>query len=238
MSVGKGATTMNRVLLLLSYLLGSILLCTPALAENESVNPGINQHYQDPDFDTWVGRFEHPGREVYDQRKAIVAAAGIKPGMAVADIGAGTGLFTKLFAPAVGQQGRVYAVDIAENFVDNIQRIAAERDWPQVRGVVNTAMSVGLPPDSIDLAFVCDTYHHFEYPQSMLASIRTALKPGGRLIVIDFRKVPGQTSEWVMNHVRANKQTVIKEIEQAGFKLTGEESFLKTNYYLHFSKRD
>jgi predicted methyltransferase len=95
---------------------------------------------------------------------------------------------------------------------------------------------VALAPESIDLAFVSATYHHFEYPRSMLAPVRRALKPGGALVVIDFPKRPGLSSPWVMGHVRADKAAVIREIEAAGFRLMEERPILRRNYFLRFEK--
>ena len=105
-----------------------------------------------------------------------------------------------------------------------------------VKGVVNTPTDVMLDAGSIDLAFTVDTYHHFEYPQSMLATIHRALRPGGRLIVIDFKKQHGKSSAWVMGHVRASRTRVIEEITSAGFMLINDRPLLKTNYFLEFGK--
>ena len=221
----------------LLYVLLAAVLCPPVLyAEEQSVRPGINRYYQNPDWQQWVNTFERQGREVYDKRYAIVEASGAQPGMTVADIGAGTGLFTRLFAERVGPEGRVYAVDISRPFVENVLRTAREQGLANVEGIVNSDRDVSLPPASVDLAIVVDTYHHFEYPATMLSSIHDALRPGGRLIVIDFRRHPSFSSRWVMGHVRAGKSTVIDEISRAGFRLLDEKSLLRTNYYLVFSK--
>ena len=209
-----------------------------AQAEEQNVRPGINRYYKDPDWQQWVNTFERPGREVYDRRHAIVDAAGVGEGQVVADIGAGTGLFTRLFARRVGPQGRVYAVDISRPFVDNILRSAREQGLDNVQGVVNSDKDAALPPASIDLAFLVDTYHHFEFPISMLSSIHQALKPGGRLIVIDFRRDPRHSSRWVMGHVRAGRDTVVDEITRAGFRLIDDKPLLRTNYYLEFRRLD
>lgn len=223
---------------------GLVVLCalgvpfTFTQAEQPGANPAINLPYRDPDFDTWVARFEQPGREVYDLRQEIVAATGAREGMDVADIGAGTGLFTLLFARKVGAEGRVYAVDIAEKFVENIRRRAQEQGLNNVVGIVNSQADTKLPPQSIDLAFICDAYHYFEKPQEMLRSIRQALRPGGTLVIIDFRRDDGADSSWVKEHVRAGKETVIREVKTAGFELAGEEDFLKRNYFLRFVKQD
>lgn len=202
-----------------------------------SAKPDINAPYQHPVYQDWVRRFEHPGREVYDRRYEIVNAVGIRPGMTVADIGAGTGLFTRLFVPLVGARGLVYAVDISRGFVASIERMAREQGLNNVRGIVNTQTDVSLPASSVDIAFVCDTYHHFEHPRETLASLHRALRPDGLLVVIDYRRVAPASAPWVLQHVRAGKDKVIEEIEAAGFQLTDDLPFLKTNYFLRFRKR-
>src|SRR5919206_3772426 len=105
--------------LLRPTLLGLALLgaLAPARGQEQSVRPGINKPFENPDVKEFVGKFEVESREVYARRKEIVAACKLKPGMVVADIGAGTGLFTRLFASAVGPEGKVYAVDIAPKFI-------------------------------------------------------------------------------------------------------------------------
>lgn len=213
-----------------------LLACAVPVAAREGADPVINRPYLDPDFAQWVKRFESPGREVYDRRAAIVTASGVKPGMRVADVGAGTGLFTLLFARAVGPAGQVTAVDISPTFAANIQRRAQNEKLANVSTRVNTQTDTGLPAASIDLAFVSDTYHHFEQPRAMLASIHRALRAGGSLIVIDFERVEGKSTAWVLDHVRADKKQVIREIEAAGFRLAADTGLLKENFYLRFEK--
>ena len=224
---------------ILAYCLSGILIAAPVLhAEEQNVRPGINRYYENPDWQQWVNTFERPGREVYDKRHAIVDASGVRPGMVVADIGAGTGLFTHLFADRVGPRGRVYAVDISRPFIENIVRSSRDQGLTNVEGIVNSHRDVSLPPDLIDLAFLVDTYHHFEYPASMLSSIHRSLRPGAILIVIDFHRDPRYSSSWVMGHVRAGKDAVIDEITKAGFRLIDDKALLRTNYYLVFSRLD
>ena len=214
----------------------AVLMASAVCGQETNVNPGINNHYRNPDYQRWVNVFERPGREVFDRRWEILEATAPKPGMVVADIGAGTGLFTRLFSPRVGPDGRVIAVDISRTFIDNILRTAARQGLVNIEGVVNTDRDVALPAGSIDLAFLCDTYHHFEYPQTMLESIHRALRPGGALVIIDFRRIPGYSSPWVIGHVRAGGKDVRKEVEAAGFRLVEQRDFLKTNYFLRFVK--
>ncbi|MDX2503757.1 MAG: methyltransferase domain-containing protein [Gammaproteobacteria bacterium] len=227
---------LSRLYLSVLLIASFIFMPVTIRSQEQNVRPGINQSYQTPDFQKWRAVFESPGREVFDRRHAILDVLQLKSGMKIADIGAGTGLFTQLFAQSVGPEGQVYAVDISRNFVENIERRARDNDLSNVQGVVNNAKSVNLPPESINLAFVCDTYHHFEYPLTTLQSIHNALRPGGTLVIIDFRRIPGFSSKWVMNHVRTDKQAVIEEIESKGFQMVEDNSLLQTNYFLRFLK--
>jgi precorrin-6B methylase 2 len=206
------------------------------LGQEKSVRPGINQPFENPDLKKYIGVFEGESREVFNKREEIVAACKIKPGMSVADIGAGTGLFTRLFATAVGPKGKVYAVDIAPKFIEHIEKTCKEKGLTNVIAKVCTPTSAELPPQSIDLAFICDTYHHFEFPYKTMASIHQALRPGGRVVLVDFKLVKGESSEWVMNHVRAGQETFTQEILTTGFKVVAEPKLLKENYCLVFEK--
>lgn len=211
---------------------------TAGAEEPPAVGPYINAPFQAPDFGQWLGSFERTGREVFDERFRIVAALGLQPGVTVADIGAGTGMFTLLFARAVGPTGRVYAVEIAQNFLAGILERTKDYHVTNVVGVLGTQDDTGLEEASIDLAFVCDTYHHFEYPKAMLVSIARALRPGGELVVIDYRRTPGLSSPWVQGHVRAGQEQATEEIVAAGFVPLGEETFLRDNWFLRFRKAD
>lgn len=205
-----------------------------------SVKPGINKKFIDPnlDVDQWVKKLELESREVFLHRERILAACQINEGDAVADIGAGTGLFTRLFSSAVGDQGSVYAVDISARFIEHIKKESTSRKIKNITGVLCAENNVNLPNDSVDLAFVCDTYHHFEYPKSTLASIHRAIKADGHLVVVDFERIEGKTKKWTMGHVRAGKEVFQAEIEEAGFTLVAQEQVegLEENYFLKFRK--
>jgi ubiquinone/menaquinone biosynthesis C-methylase UbiE len=212
----------------------------PVPAAEASVRPGINRDFLDPELDVteFVQRFEGESREVFVHRARIAALLGLREGMAVADIGAGTGLFTFLCAPKVGARGAVWAVEIAPRFVEHLRQQAAARNLPWVRAVLCTERSVELPEASVDLVFVCDTYHHFEYPRATMASIHGALRPGGELVVVDFIREPGQSREWILEHVRAGLGEVRREIEAAGFEFVRQEAtpFLRENYCVRFRR--
>ena len=207
------------------------------VAQDKSVKPGVNDSFRDPNVEDFTGRFEVESREVYAQRKEIVKACAIEPGLTVADIGAGTGLFTRLFAEAVGKQGRVIAVDISPKFLEHIRTTAREANLTNIDTLVCTADSTELPAESVDVAYICDTYHHFEFPRKTMTSLHRALRPGGRVILIDFRRIEGFSSDWTMDHVRAGQEVFESEILAAGFRKVAEQpELLKENYFVVFEK--
>lgn len=93
-----------------------------------------------------------------------------------------------------------------------------------------------IDSNSVDLVFICDVYHHFEYPQSSLASIHGALRQHGEIVMVEFRRLSGKSSDWILNHVRAGQEVFTAEIEAAGFKKVQESNSLKDNYILRFRK--
>lgn len=205
-----------------------------------TVPAGINDNFKNPDLviDEWIERFEIESREVYSARQAVLEACEIKPGERIADVGAGTGFYSQLFAKATGWDGWVYSVDIAPKFLQHIASRATRDGIENLTTVLCTDVSVRLPPDSVDLVFVCDTYHHFEKAPDTLASIYRSLKPGGRLVVIDFERIPGKSREFLIGHVRAGKEVFQAEIVSAGFQFQDEveiEAF-EENYLLRFTK--
>lgn len=215
----------------------TLLASCPLLAQDKSVSPGINKSFDTPNIPEFVDRFEKEGRDAFDHRNEVVAALGLKEGMAVADVGAGTGLFTRMFSPLVGATGKVFAVDISDEFVGHIEKLAHQQKMENIIGAVCKADSAELPPNSVDLVFICDTYHHFEFPHKTMRSIHKALRPKGQVVLIDFHRIPGKSSEWVIGHVRAGQEVFTKEIVDAGFKQVEEKkNLLKESYFVRFEK--
>ena len=224
-------------------LIATLLLVAAAgagQAQESNVAPTINQTFKSADLNVgdWAQRFTGESREVFNARNDIVRALALKPGDSVADVGAGTGLYTRLFARAVGPTGKVYANDIAPKFLAYIAENAAKEGLKNVQTVQGGDRSTNLPDASVDVIFNSDVYHHFEYPLTMNADMRRALKPSGRLYVLEFEKVAGLSSANTMTHVRAPKETVIAEIEKSGFRLVEQVKVpgLRENYLLHFRK--
>ena len=211
----------------------------PAAAQTESVRPGINKSFETPNVKTYTGIFEREGRDAFDHRHEILKECQIRPGMTVADIGAGTGLFTRMFADAVGPEGRVYAVDISDEFIGHIEETAKREGKKNITGVICDPFDAKLPEASIDLALVCDTYHHFEFPTRTMQSIHRALKPGGTLVLVDFHRIEGKSSAFIMSHVRAGQEVFTKEIVDAGFRvLEVKNDLLRESYLIRFAKTE
>lgn len=213
---------------------------TPPSAAPPATLEGINEPFLSPDLEIgeWIERFEGESREIFAEREAIVAALGLRSGSRVADVGAGTGFFSALFAREVGPDGIVYAVEISPKFLEHLRERKALLGLDGLRVVEGTRDSVELPPDSIDVAFVCDVYHHFEAPAASLASLHRALRPDGTLVVIDFERIPGKSPDWILEHVRAGREVFQAEIEAAGFELVEavEIDGIEQNYVLRFRR--
>jgi ubiquinone/menaquinone biosynthesis C-methylase UbiE len=224
----------------LTFLLVLSLAPAAFAAETQSVRPGINDTYLNPDINAEAQNkgFTSENRETFANRMEIAAAIGLKPGMTVADVGAGTGIYEPVFAKAVGPAGKVYAVDISKPLLAFIEKSMKEAGITNVTTVVGSDKTINLPPNSVDVVFTSDVYHHFEYPQAVLADIRRALKDGGQFIVVDYDNIPGVTAPSRLQHVRTDKKTVIAEVTQAGFKPPEEVkiSGLKESFFLRFRK--
>lgn len=130
---------------------------------------------------------ERPEREAEENPSALVDALKLRPGDVVADIGAGSGYLTWRLARAVGSAGRVYAVDIQQEMLDLLVRKMAALRQTNVIPVLGTVTNTGLPSAAIDLAIMVDVYHEFSHPFEMMESICQAMKPGARIVFVEYR---------------------------------------------------
>lgn len=183
----------------------------------------------------WVKILESPDRDGWQKPEDVVKALAIKPGAAVADIGAGTGYFSARFARAVGPQGLVYAADIDEGLIGYLRELAGKEDLPNLKPLHGRPDDPVLAPASVDLVFVCDVIHHIENRGAYYAKLASALRPGGRLAIVDFLKRelpvgPGPA-------MKIAKGDLIGELKQAGFSLTEEFDFLPYQYFLVFQPK-
>ncbi len=233
----------NSTLILLSVVV-FMTGCSPSGSNGERTQD-VSQEaeaapQEDVNIDVWLERMEVGSRELYSARDAVVAALGLEEGDVVADIGAGTGLYTLLFAEAVGGTGRIYAEDIEPRFLDLINRRAEDSGFGNITAVLGREDDVTLPDNAMDLVFIADTYHYFSDREGVMKSVYRALKPGGSLILIDYDLKPGEERPSEKSHVRFGRAGVISEIEYIGFAFAEEQAVagLEENYFLRFVKAD
>lgn len=206
-----------------------------------SVRPGINSAWTGPNVAALVAQIQDDRREIYRERASIAGVLGLQVGNDVADVGAGSGFLAEEFARHVGPSGRVYAVEINPTLVAFIQSRAEGQGLTNIRAHQGMETRLNLSRregGSLDFAVLADSYHHLEYPKSMLHSMARLLRRRGQLIIIEPHRIAGQSPEAVLEHVRLGKEEVIREVTAAGFVLVDEPPapFLKQNYILRFRK--
>jgi len=161
------------------------------LRQNHDPN-GIGKFYMGREIAQVMGHqgadwLERPEREDEEQPKKLVNLLKLKPGMNVADIGAGTGYITFLMAKKIGPEGKAYAVDIQPEMLDIIRQRMKKRKITNVEPIQGTENDPKLPESSIDLIIMVDVYHEFSFPFEMSEGMVKALKPGGRLVFVEYR---------------------------------------------------
>ena len=177
-----------------------------------------------------VARQEDPGRVTWQKPVAVVRALGLRRGQVVADIGAGPGYFTKRLARAVGPSGHVYAVDAEPVILDVLrERLTAAR-LTNVTPVLGRGEDPLLPASCCDLAIIVDTYHHFADGPAFLRRAARALRPGGRLVNIDFAKRDTPVGPPV-DH-RVSRDDFVRDVRRAGLVVAREHQFLPYQYFL------
>lgn len=184
-----------------------------------------------------IATFERSGRDEWQKPDEVIEALHLKPGMAIADIGAGTGYFSRRFSKAVGPAGKVYAVDIDTQILGYLRKTAAKDHLDNIETIVSKPEDPLLPPHSVDIAFFCDTTHHIADRVTIYRKVAEALTPGGRLVVID-------DSPKAPHHPHLASQLIprweaLQEATKAGFKKVQEFKFLlPRQYFLVFQRKE
>ena len=181
-----------------------------------------------------LGLLEAPDRDLWQRPDQIMDAMGIADASVVADIGAGSGWFTIRLARRVGPQGLVYAEDVQPEMINAITRRVQREGLANVRAVRGQNSDPRLPPGSLDAVLVVDAYHEVEDRVTMLANLARALKPQGRIGVVDF-KLDG-TGPGPAPDERVSPDVVVKDAAKAGLRLVRQEPFLQYQYFLIFGK--
>jgi ubiquinone/menaquinone biosynthesis C-methylase UbiE len=184
-------------------------------------------------LDAYVAELEAPDRVRWQQPERVIEALRLRPGMVIADVGAGTGYFARRLAAAVAPSGKVLALDIEPALLDELRRRAGDTGNIETRQVAPD--DPGLAPASVDLVFICNTAHHLPDRVRYYAKLRRALRPGGRLVLIDFYRRALPLGPPVERKV--SRRQTLREAEAAGFRLRGSHTFLPYQYFLELVPR-
>ncbi|MBZ5602834.1 MAG: methyltransferase domain-containing protein [Acidobacteriia bacterium] len=193
----------------------------------------VNKAYKTKEGRDKVAKtLDNPNRDKNQKPEEIIDLMGVKPGMSVADIGTGTGYMLPFLSKAVGSKGKVFGEDIADDFLDRARAKVKSDNLANVELVLGNETDPKLPPRSVDRILVLDVYHHFDYPDKMLANLGRALKPGGHLAIVDFYKKDRP------DHIRLERDDVVKEIESNGYRVVSSRERTGNNQYMViFEKR-
>jgi predicted methyltransferase len=192
-----------------------------------------HRRFDDPAY--WSKVFDDPARAAWQKPAEVVAALGLRPGQCVADLGAGTGYFSRLLSAAVGPTGAVLAVDPEPNLVAHLRERAEREGTANVVPVLASLDNPRLPAGRVDVVLIVDTYHHIDDRLDYFRRLRQALRPPGRVAIVDWQKRPLPVGP-EMDHKLAREQ-VVEEMEAAGYRLVDEPGLLPYQYFLVFQPR-
>ena len=215
---------------MLPLILAMVTLC-PGLATAQD-----HTHRRPDDIQQYLEHLDKSERDQYQKPAQVLEALRLTPGMAIADLGSGSGYFTRRFAEAVTASGIVYAIDVEPEMLAYVkQSLLGLRVPHRTRFILAGAHSPQLPTESVDLIFVCNTVHHLDDRATYFSNIRSALKPGGRIAIIDFYSDERAGSVNFPRRHLVPHETVIKEMTEAGYRLEREHAFLPRQYFLEFT---
>jgi ubiquinone/menaquinone biosynthesis C-methylase UbiE len=180
----------------------------------------------------------NPERDNTQRPGVLLKDMDIHAGMTVADIGTGIGYMLPFLSRAVGSGGTVIAEDIFEDFLEGARQLARTQNLSNVTFVKGSETDPNLPEGKVDRVLALDAYHHFDFPEKMLAAVHKALKPGGKLIVVEYYKRPeAMPNGRALTHIRLDMPDMIKEIEANRFHLLMEREHIRNvQYALVFEK--
>ncbi len=180
-----------------------------------------------------------PGREQAQKPGQLVVAMGLQPGMTVADIGTGVGYMLPYLSKRVGPAGHVIAEDIFEDFLSAAKQTVENSSLQNVTFVKGSEADPNLPDGQADMELVLDAYHHFDYPEKMLAALHKALKPEGKLVIVEYyKRESAMPNGRALTHIRLDMPDLIKEVEANHFHLIMEKEHVKNVQYMLVLEKD
>ncbi|HTM07561.1 MAG TPA: class I SAM-dependent methyltransferase [Verrucomicrobiae bacterium] len=208
-------------------------LFLPALCSAQSMQHVPDAHHDFSDVGRWSEMLEGPERDKWQHPDEVVRHLNLKPGDVIADIGAGTGYFTRRFAAAVAPGGKAIGVEIEPSMVEHMKEEARKLNLKNYEPRLVKADDPGLAPQSVDVIFLCDTYHHLSNRVDYFKKLSKNLKPKGRIVIVDFYQKPMPIGPEAPED-KVSETTVLKELGQAGYRLRRADDFLPYQYFLEF----
>jgi ubiquinone/menaquinone biosynthesis C-methylase UbiE len=193
-------------------------------------------HHSFSNIEHWAKVFESPERDAWQKPDKVVKALDLKPGETVVDIGAGTGYFTRRFAAAVAPTGRAIGLDVEPAMVEYMRKDARTHKLSNYEPRLVKPDDAELAPASVDVIFLCDAYHHIDNRVGYFHRLIPALKPGGRVVIVDFFKRPLPVGPPPPHKISLTQ--VKEEMGKAGYKLTRTYGFLPYQYFVQFEPRE
>jgi ubiquinone/menaquinone biosynthesis C-methylase UbiE len=212
----------------------AILALALAGALSAQVAGEANAGYKTPEGRQQVAAsLKDPARDQNMKPGQLMNEMGLKPGMTVADVGTGVGYMLPFLSRRVGADGRVLAEDIEDDFLAMARQTADNQKLTNVTFIKGETADPKLPEGAVDIILVVDAYHHFDYPEKMLASIHKSLKPEGRLVIVEYyKRASAMPNGRALTHIRLDMPDVIKEIEANHFHLIEEKERIKNVQYM------
>ena len=207
------------------------VLLTAAIAQ---VAEKANSGYKTPEGREAVAKtLIAPDRDEKQKPEELVKAMSLTAGMTVADIGTGAGYMLPFLSRAVGPGGRVLAEDIQDDFLAKARSKAESEKLGNVTFIKGSETDPTLPAGAVDVVLALDSYHHYDYPEKMLAGIGRGLKPDGRVVIVEYYRRPNAMPNGrAMEHIRLDAPDVIREIEANGFRLVSQREHVKDSQYM------
>jgi ubiquinone/menaquinone biosynthesis C-methylase UbiE len=167
----------------------------------------------------------------------ILEILALQPGQTIADIGAGGGYFSLRFADAVGKNGRVYAIDTNPEFLEFIMNIANERGLSNIKTVLTAEDKLILPKKSLDIIFLRNVYHHLPNRVGYFGNLKKFLKSEGKIVIIEYKRGGPFSFQRIFGHY-VLKEKIVKEMEDAGYRLNDDYDFLPKQSFTVFSLKN
>jgi len=213
-------------------LFGWLSLPALVLAQDSTKRDIHEMHRLHQDSKAYIAMLDDPKRDAYQKPHEVITALKLKAGEVIADIGAGSGYFTFRLARHVGDKGSVYAVDVSPEMIVHLNRRIRDLKLKNVVSILSAPDDPLLADASVDRFFICDTWHHIENHDHYLALLKKMLRPGGEIVMVDFKKE--QTPMGPPMEMRIDRADLVKEMEKNGFRLAAEHTFLPYQYFLVF----